>query len=171
MTATRQKLPLPSRLMALQYKVFDRVRHPSAYEAAEQTGTAADFEALRGARQCVVVTFKRSGDPVPTPVNFGLSDEGKLYFRSEPQTGKVRRIRSNPHVRVWPSNLRGKPLGPAAEGRARIVPEAEERHAYEVLSSNWRADMRVLERGMDAIDVPVVYVEVAVAGRGEGERA
>ena len=169
-TSGRQNLSLPSRLMALQYKVFDRARHRRAYQAAGQAGTARDFGGLRDARQCVVVTFKRSGEPVPTPVNFGLSDDGKLYFRSEPHTAKVRRIRSDPRVRVWPSNLRGKPLGPAVEGRARIVGESEVARAYEVLSANWRADMRLLERGFDRIDVPAVYVEVVPAG-GEPEAA
>jgi uncharacterized protein len=168
--SAQAKLPLPSRLMALQYRFFDRVRHRRANEAAGQHGTAQDFEALRGARQCVVVSFMRSGEPVPTAVNFGLSDDGKLYFRSEPHTAKIKRIRRNPHVRVWPSNMRGKPLGPAAEGRARILSESESEHAYRVLSSNWRADMRVLERGLDRVDLPAVYVEVVPAGQSEVER-
>ena len=166
MTGARAKLPPASRFMALQYKLYDNWRHRQAYELAGKQGTAPDFEHLRGARQCVVVTFKRSGEPVPTPVNFGLSDDGKLYFRSEPHVAKVKRMRRDPHVRVWPCTMRGKPLGPSAEGRARILPEEENERAYEIVASNWRADMRVIERGYDRIGVPTVYVEIAPASSG-----
>jgi hypothetical protein len=66
--------------------------------------------------------------------------------------------------------MRGKPLGAAAEGRARTLSESESELAYRVLSSNWRADMRVLERGLDRVDLPAVYVEVVPAGQSEVER-
>ena len=159
------RLPLPSRAMALQYKLYDRMRHPRAFEAAREPGTAADFSALRGARQCLVVTFRRSGDPVPTPVNFGLSEDGRLYFRSEPHVAKIRRIRNDPHVRVGPCNLRAKPLGPLAEGTARILPEDEFERADAVLAANWAAWMKPFERGGERMGVPMVYVEVTPAGR------
>ena len=157
---TSAKLPLPSRIMAVQYKVFDRMRHPRAFEVARETGTAHDFEAFRGARQCLLVTFRRSGEPVPTPVNFGLSDDGGLYFRSEPHVGKMKRVRRDPHVRVCPCSVRGKPTGPLVEGRARILPESENERAYAIVASNWRPDVKLLERAYDRIGVPEVYVEV-----------
>src|SRR5919106_5880528 len=105
----------------VQYRVLDRMRHRRAFEVADQPGTAPDFEGLRGARQGLIVPFKRSGEAVPTPVNIGVSDEGKLYFRAEPRSAKVRRIRRDPHVRVCASDMRGKPRGPLAEGTARFV--------------------------------------------------
>jgi uncharacterized protein len=149
--------------MAAQYKVFNRMRHPRAFEVARQQGTAGDFEGFRGARQALVVTFKQSGEPVPTPINFGLSDDGKLYFRSEPHVAKIRRLRRDPRVRVCPCNLRGKPLGPMVEAGARILPEPENERAYRIVESNWRADVRLLERVYDRIGVPEVYVEVSPA--------
>ena len=72
---------------------------------------ARGFEHLRGHKYCLLVTYKRSGEPVPTPVWFGLGD-GKLYVRSEAGVAKVRRIRNDPRVRVAPCTVRGKPLGP-----------------------------------------------------------
>jgi uncharacterized protein len=162
---TGAKLPLPSRIMALQYKVFDRMRHRRAFEVAREEGKAHDFDALRGARQCLLVTFKRSGEPVPTPVNFGLSADGKLYFRSEPHVAKIKRLRRDPHVRVCPCNVRGKPLGPLAEARARVLPESENERARSIVASNWRADMKLFERTYERIGVPEVYVEVTPAAR------
>jgi PPOX class probable F420-dependent enzyme len=157
---TSARLPLPSRIMAVQYKVFDRMRHPRAFEVARETGTAHDFEAFRGARQCLLVTFRRTGEPVPTPVNFGLAEDGGLYFRSEPHVGKMKRLRRDPHVRVCPCSVRGKPLGPLAEGTARILSEPENERAYAIVASNWRPDVKLIERAYDRIGVPVVYVEV-----------
>jgi uncharacterized protein len=146
--------------MALQYKVNDAMRHPRAFQVAGERGTTHDFESLRGSRQCLLVTFKRSGEPVPTPVNFGLSPEGSLYFRSEPQVAKIRRLRRNPHVRVCACNFRGKPLGPVVEASARVLPESESERAYGIIDSNYRPEMRLVERGYDRMGVDVVYVEV-----------
>jgi len=160
------KLPLPSRIMAAQYELYDRMRHRRAFEVAQQQGTASDFNGFEGARQCLIVTFKRSGEPVPTPVNFGLSEDGKLYFRSEPHVPKIRRLQNNPHVRVCPCNVRGKPIGPLVEASARTLPEAENDRAYAIIDANYRPEVRLLERGYDRIGVPVAYVEVVPAASG-----
>lgn len=157
------KLPLPSRIMAAQYKVYDRMRHRRAFEIAREEGTAKDFDSLRKARQCLVVTFRRSGEPVPTPVNFGLSDDGRLYFRSEPHVAKIKRLTRDPHVRVCACNLRGKPRGPLVEATARVLPESETERANAIVEANWRLDMKIFERSYDRIGVPEVYVEVAPA--------
>jgi uncharacterized protein len=161
-------LPWPSRLMALQYKVFNRMRHRQAFEVAHQEGEASSFDEFRGRRQCLLVSFRRDGEPVPTPVNFGLGDDGRLYFRSEPHVAKIARIRRDPHVRICPCNMRGKPTGPLVEGTARILASDEEPRAYAIVAANWRADMRIIEHGYDRIGVPAVYVEVAPAGAVEG---
>ena len=146
--------------MDLQYRVYDRARHPRAFEVARERGSANDFSALDGAHQALVVTFKRSGEPVPTPVNFGLDGDGRLYFRCEPHVAKIRRIRRDPHVRVGPCNIRGKPLGPMTEGRARTLPPEEEERAHAALEANWTRGMAVFEKGADRIGVEAVYVEV-----------
>jgi uncharacterized protein len=147
--------------MDLAYPVMRLARSPKAVRAASgESASAADFEALRGARQALVVTFKRSGEPVPTPVNCGLSENGRLYFRTEPHVGKVKRIRSDARVLVAPCNMRGKPRGPLARGTARVLEAAESEPARAAVSGNWSRAMRPLERGLDRLGVPDVYVEV-----------
>ena len=153
-----------SKVLDLQYRVLDRARHRRAFEAAREQGTAGDFSALRAARQALVVTFKRSGEAVPTPVNFGLDDAGRLYFRSEPRVAKIRRIERDPHVRVAPCSFRGKPLGPMAEGRARVLPPDEEERAYRAIEENWSPGMKVFEKGADRLPVEMIYVEVEPVG-------
>ncbi len=160
------------RITDLGYRAMERFRHPDAFELAEQPGTAADFAALAGARQCLIVSFKRSGEAVPTPVNFGLAGD-RLYFRSEPRSGKVRRIGRDPHVRVGPCNLRARPSGPMTEARGRVLTGAEAGEAERAVAANWSGPMTVLERGLDRMPAEMIYVEVtpaaAVAQRAPGE--
>jgi uncharacterized protein len=153
-----------SKLIDAQYRVYDRLRHRDAFAAARRPGDASGFEHMRGARQALVVTFKRSGEPVPTPVNFGLDDDGgRLFFRTEARLAKVARIRNEPHVRVGPCNLRGRPTGPMAEGRARILPAEEHERAYAAIARNWSAAMKPYEKVADRVPVELAYVEVTPA--------
>jgi uncharacterized protein len=147
--------------MDLSYPIMNRARHRKAAAAAWGPVTASDFDGLRDARQALIVTFKRSGEPVPTAVNCGLSDDGKLYFRSEPHLAKIKRITNNSRVLLAPCNIRGKPLGPLAEGTARILPPAESARAYAAIRGNWSPAMWPSEMGMDRLGVQMVYVEVA----------
>ncbi|MGB7588649.1 MAG: PPOX class F420-dependent oxidoreductase [Solirubrobacterales bacterium] len=149
--------------MNLQYRLLNRLRHPDAFEVGSRTATAEDFESLRGARQCLVVSFKESGEPAPTPVNCGLSKAGRLYFRSEPETGKVKRIRHTPRVRVCACDMRGKPRGPVVEGIARVLDAKESERADAALAGNWTSGMKVIERGLEHLPIDLVYVEVEPA--------
>ena len=106
------------------------------------------------------MSFKRTGEPVPSPVDFGLSPDGKLYVRSEPKVAKVRRIKNDPHVLVCPCNLRGKPLGPLATGTARVLPESEAERAHAIIAANWDPFSRIFERSLDLMRTPLVYIEI-----------
>jgi PPOX class probable F420-dependent enzyme len=157
--AARGDARLIERLAKLQYRFYDRMRHRDAFRAAAEPGTAKDFQAFDGAHYCLVVTFKRSGEAVPTPVLFGVED-GKLYFRTEPDIAKVKRIRNDPHVRVGPCNWRGKPSGPLVEGTARVLSGDEAKHAYDVLRRSYTPSQRIYESALDRMPVELAYVEV-----------
>jgi PPOX class probable F420-dependent enzyme len=147
----------------LQNKFLDRIRHPAAFEIARGAGVVSDFSSLRGRRQCLLVTFKRSGDPVPSPVNFGLSDDGLIYLRCEPDAAKVKRLRRDPHVRVCACSFRGKPLGPLIEGSARVLEGAEAERAHGIVAANWDVLNRIYESAVDRMNVPITYVELRPA--------
>ncbi|MFC4036239.1 PPOX class F420-dependent oxidoreductase [Streptomyces polygonati] len=65
-----------------------------------------------------LTTFRRGGQPVPTPVG-GLVHDGTLYVLTPPETGKVKRIRANPQVTVAPCDMKG--TVPAGESAARAT--------------------------------------------------
>ncbi|HEX9121163.1 MAG TPA: PPOX class F420-dependent oxidoreductase [Terriglobales bacterium] len=79
-----------------------------------------DFTHLRGCHYIDLVTFRKSGAGVHTPVWFAEAD-GRLYIFTRPDAGKMKRIRNNPRVEVAPSTLRGRPLGPHVPATARIA--------------------------------------------------
>lgn len=157
-------MTVPRWLIDANYWLMDKGRSRKAAKIARQPPGAADFGALRGARQGLVVTYKRSGEPVPTPVNVGLSDDGNVYFRAEPTAWKVRRITNNPRVLVGPCNLRGTPRSPLAEGTARVLTGDEAARGEAIVAGNWSAAMRPLEKALDALGIPMAYVEIRPPG-------
>jgi PPOX class probable F420-dependent enzyme len=148
-----------SGVLELMDGVYLRIRHPGAHRVDEGGG----LDDLRGHKYCLLVTYRRSGEAVPTPVWFGAA-EGKLYVRSGASAAKLKRIRNDPHVRVAPCNVRGKPLGPAMEARAAIVPSAEEAKAEAALSSNYGLGRRVYEAPLGPLGVETAYIEIAPIG-------
>jgi uncharacterized protein len=69
-------------------------------------------------------TYRKNGEPVRTPVWF-LEENGILYVHTDDSTGKVKRIRRNPKVRVAPSHFRGKPKAEYIDARAELETSPE----------------------------------------------
>jgi PPOX class probable F420-dependent enzyme len=154
---------LKHRLADASYWVYDRMRHESAFDSAAQPGTAPDFAGLREHKYALLVTFRRDGTAVPTPVWFALLDDHRFVTHTEERTAKVRRIRRDPRARVFPCDSRGKPLGPGVEATARILESAEEREQAEAgLDRRYGRMRRVYDRVMvDQGDM--IYLELAPA--------
>ena len=135
------------------------IRHPRAFEATEPT-PGASIDDLRGRKHALLVTFRRSGEAVPTPVWFGIGADGKVYFRSEAAVGKVKRIRATPRVLLGPCDPRGKPEGPMFEGTARILSEEENERAEAAIQANYGLARKVYDKGSSVTSIELVYVEV-----------
>ncbi len=75
---------------------------------------------LGGERYVRVTTFRRSGEAVATPMICVLDGE-YLYTITRSNSGKAKRLRNDPRVRVGASTGRGKPTGPEVGGNARIL--------------------------------------------------
>jgi PPOX class probable F420-dependent enzyme len=133
-----------------------------------EPSTSGGFEPLRGHKYCLFVSFRRDGGGVPTPVWFGLDDDGRLFFRTGTNVAKVRRIRNEPRVLVAPCTLRGKPLAPAIEGRATVVASERKEHAEAAIQSNYGLGRKIYESAADAVGGDEVYVEVVPREGWEG---
>lgn len=144
-------------VMQVSQTMFNRTRSGRAEEAI-QGEPSGKLEDLRGHKYCLVVTYRRCGEGVPTPVWFGIRD-GVVYFRSLLDNGKTKRIRTTPEVRLAPCTSRGRPLGPPFAGTARFVSAEEEPEAARVVTSNYGLSHRVYNR-IVAQRVEGVYVSV-----------
>ncbi len=69
-------------------------------------------------------TYRKNGQPVATPVWF-VMDDNFIDIVTRSKTGKVKRARNNPQVRVVISDFKGKPKGSWHEGTAQFLSENE----------------------------------------------
>jgi PPOX class probable F420-dependent enzyme len=158
-------MALKHRLADVSYWFYDRARHKTAFESAVEPGTASDFAGLKGHKYALLVTFRRDGTAVPTPVWFALLADRRLVTSSEARTAKVRRIRRDPRARVFPCDPRGKPLGPGVEGTARILEDAQDcERAEAALDRHYGRTRRIYEKLM-APKEGMVYLEIASAAQ------
>ena len=81
-------------------------------------------------------TFRKTGVGVRTPVWFG--QEGTIfYIYTLPDSGKVKRIRNNPKVRVAPCDMRGNLSGAWIDARARLCAGDETAHGQDLLRQKY----------------------------------
>jgi PPOX class probable F420-dependent enzyme len=137
-------MTLSARFADATYRLYPRITVPAGEQLAEQPATGA-LEDLRGRKYCTVVSFRRDGTPVATPVWFGL-DGDRLFFRSLASGAKLKRIRRDARVLVAPCTSRGRPSGPPFEASARV------------LERNYGLGRRLYRRAIG--DAPAEYVEV-----------
>lgn len=84
-----------------------------------------------------LLTFKRDGTGIPTPVWF-VESGGTIYVYSLADAWKVKRVRNNPHVRIAPCDIRGKLKGEWVDAEAHIVAsEGEAKTAHHLLEKKY----------------------------------
>ena len=76
--------------------------------------------AIAGGKYISLLTFRRDGEAVATPVEFVFSS-GMIYVRTLPGSGKVKRIRNNRHVRIAPCSMSGRLNGQFIDAVATLV--------------------------------------------------
>ena len=86
-----------------------------------------------GRRYLNLESYRRTGVPVRTPLWFA-EEGGALYVYSWADSGKVKRIRNDPRVRVVPSDMRGNPKGEWVEARAELLDAAGAARGHQLLS-------------------------------------
>ena len=96
----------------------------------------AAIDQFAGRRYLNLETFRKSGFGVRTPVWFAEKD-GVLYLYTLADSGKIKRIRNNPPVRVAPSDMRGNPLREWSDGKAQILSSGEAGAANRLLNQRY----------------------------------
>jgi len=116
------------------------------YNNAHRSGRsdAMGFAAFAGHKYLNLETFKKSGEGVKTPVWFAAdpsasldSNDAKLCVYTIGVSGKVKRIRNNPRVKIAPCDMRGRVLGEWVEARVAIVTSEEAARGMRLLNKKY----------------------------------
>ncbi len=96
-----------------------------------------------GKKYINIETYRKTGDPVRTPVWF-VEQNGELFIRTDSRTGKVKRIRNNPRVRVVNCSAAGTPEGSWLEGEARLTDQGTAEHVFTLLKKKYGITYRMV---------------------------
>jgi PPOX class probable F420-dependent enzyme len=88
-------------------------------------------------------TYRRNGQAVYTPVWF-VMDAGTIYIRTDMNSGKVKRIKNNPNIRVTPSGPRGQLKGKWIEGQMKMAGSLESEHANQLLDKKYGIQGKII---------------------------
>jgi uncharacterized protein len=122
---------------------------------------------IRSCKRSLLVTYRRDGTPVPTPV-WAAEAGGRLYVRSERTAGKVKRLRRDRRMLVAPCTVRGRPLGAPFEATATVLAPTQEPLAERALAARYGLGRALFERAMDLMRVDMCYLEITPAVWAEG---
>ena len=90
-----------------------------------------------------LVSFKRDGTPVATPLWF-VADGDRLLAMTGARSAKVKRIRRNPEVTVAPCKASGRVTGEPIAARAEILEPGELEPAQRLMARKYRVDRIVI---------------------------
>ena len=96
-----------------------------------------------GGKYLSLTTYKRDGTAVVTPVWF-FEVDGQLLVQTDLQSGKVKRIRANPDVRLALCNGMGHLRGPKVKGHAEILERGETARIERLIKGKYRWDMVII---------------------------
>jgi uncharacterized protein len=121
--------------------------------------TAAPLERFIGQKTVLLTTYRRTGEEVGTPVHL-VVDGDRAVFRTWHTTGKVKRMNRNPHVQIAPSDIRGRPTGPAMGAEVHELPGDQARQAGRLLAGKYPVMHRLIPLIHRVMRVKTVHYEL-----------
>lgn len=141
-------------------RLYNRMRHPAAFNVRREDAATGTFDQMRGHKYGLLITFRRNGEPVPSPVWMAVDPEGRAYVQTGVKSWKVKRLQNDPTVLISASTVRGRPTGPILLGSARIIPADEIDHAETTLAAAFGLGRKLYMSVFPMSDDVVAYLEV-----------
>jgi uncharacterized protein len=91
-----------------------------------------------------ITSFKRDGSGVATPVWF-VQESGRLLVQTDANSGKIKRIRHDPHVTIAPCTATGRLLADPVPARAELLGDAELGRVERLMARKYRIDLLVIK--------------------------
>jgi hypothetical protein len=113
---------------------------------------------LQDQKYISLITFRKNGAAIPTPVWFAENPgQDTLYVMTRNDSGKYKRIRNNPQVRIAPCTMRGKVTGPEFAATARILPVEDWAGARQgIRQKYWLARLPFWSKHNEYLEIKVV---------------
>lgn len=102
------------------------------------------FAALLSHQYINLITYRKSGETVATPVWF-VHENQRLYVMTGRNAGKVKRIRNNPTVQIEPCDARGTRLGDRVTAQARILDATDHARVNQLLNQKYGLMKRMFD--------------------------
>ncbi len=99
---------------------------------------------LQAKKYINVETYKRNGEPVQTPVWFFVKDD-KIFVVTRSKTGKMKRIKNNPKVRIAECTIKGHVTGRWTNGTATVLDGTETGEAVKARNKKYGLAARVMK--------------------------
>ena len=90
-----------------------------------------NLETFEKAKYINIQSYKKTGQPISTPVWFIIKDN-KIFFRTSHNSGKIKRIRNNNKVKFALCDIRGKIKGEWYEGIAKIENDSDNSILFQI---------------------------------------
>ncbi len=135
---------------------------------SEERSVPHPFAYLEGHQYINLTTFRKNGEPVSTPIWFAPHG-GRLHATTEPDSGKMKRIRNNPSVLLAPCNAWGREKGERVEGLARSVEDEPTPEAEAALYKKYRLGLGLFNL-FGRQDIGKVVLEIRPANEVGEER-
>ncbi len=105
---------------------------------------------LEGEKYVSLETFKKSGVGVKTAVWFAAAGDA-LYFFTNGESWKVKRLRNNPACKIAACTVSGKVTGPWFDGTCELLEGDGAQVAYKALRGKYGVQMMVADVGSKLI--------------------
>ena len=113
------------------------------FEEGKRRPEKEDISQFVGQKYLTIETYRKNGEAVRTPVWF-IERNGTLFVRTDSDTGKAKRIRRNPLVRIAPCTARGEPKGAWISAEAKFAASEDAEKAYKLLREKYGLQYRLL---------------------------
>lgn len=102
-------------------------------------------DAIAKAEYIDLVTYRKDGSAVHTPVWFAIDDKQRLVVYSDGNAGKMKRARRNSKVEVAPCTMRGNRTGASFQGTVVELPASQGGAVHAMLNRKYGWKKRTFE--------------------------
>src|SRR5258706_6776447 len=129
---------------------------------------SAVTQPLSGRRYVSLTTFRKDGTPMATPVWLVGYEDGIAVWTGA-GSGKVKRLRRNKAVTVAPCTVRGRVLGEAVDGRARLLSSEDNARVRAMIRrkyrlQGWLVTLRAERRPDSTVSYAITLTDAGTGG-------